>query len=114
METPPIHPIIAGNMEKVNGDYNMTVVKASDFGLKLEDVEVVVVNSSANVIFRQSLIYLVHNESSVLVFYDKDNNNAISKGDILTIKNSIIAQAYELKLISVSEKTVVYSYLWGV
>lgn len=114
METPPIHPTVAGDMEKVNGDYNMTVVEASDFGLKLENVEVMVVNSSGNVIFRQTLNYLVHNESSNLIFYDKDESDSLSEGDVLTIKSNLADQAYELKLISVSEKTVVYSYLWGV
>ncbi|MDI6708743.1 MAG: hypothetical protein QME47_06650 [Candidatus Thermoplasmatota archaeon] len=109
---PPRHPIVAGYMEKVDGNYNLTIVEAYNPGLGLDDVEVVVLNKSYYVIFRQSLNYLVDNESSDIVFYDKDKDNAVSKGDVLTIKSNVVSQAYELNLISISKNFVSYLYIW--
>ncbi|MDI6856354.1 MAG: hypothetical protein QMD21_06190, partial [Candidatus Thermoplasmatota archaeon] len=112
MEPPPSHPAVAGYMEKVDGNYNLTILDAYNPGRGLDDVEVLILNNSRHVIFRQLLNYLVDNESSDIVFYDKDKDNAVSKGDVLTIKSNVVSQAYELNLISISKNFVSYLYIW--
>jgi len=109
----PVYPpsifVLGYNKEKIDGNYKLTVTEVeADDSIKLENVKIVIVNKSFYPIFQQTLDRLKDNESSSIIFYDKDNNNALSKGDVFIIKREMISEAYGFQMVNKESSSGVY------